>query len=228
MRLTFTGEGSRACLLELDGAMHLRDLSAILEAELGIPSSELLLSVGGRPPVAAGASTASLSSLGARDGDAVVAIDGSARAAAGNGGSGASRAAGRGGRGLRVPRAPTIDPASYGQLSFDTLPPGTTPLQLWEILRVNAGMRGEVSPALAAAAMDPTSDSFKRVYLRAVLDRTLPEAQRESRRAQMEARLAANPMDVEANRFLEEEIAQRNVEENMETAWEEMPEAFTK
>lgn len=45
---------------------------------------------------------------------------------------------------------------------------------------------------------------------------------------QLEARLAANPFDVEAQRALEELIAQKNIEDNLELAMEHMPEAFAR
>ena len=45
---------------------------------------------------------------------------------------------------------------------------------------------------------------------------------------QLEARLAADPFDVEAQRELESMIAQKNIEENFEMAMEHLPESFVK
>jgi len=209
LRLTFTA-GGRSCSLSLDPASSLEDVAAILEAELGLPSSSMVLTLGAR---SGGASPAALSTLGAADGDTIVVTQ---RVAAG------PRSRARSGSAAR------LDPATYSSLSFDSLPPGVTAQQLWEILRVNAGMRAEVSPDMAAAAQEPTSDRFKRLYLRSVLDRSLPEAQRAGRLAQAEARLRTDPFDREAQVVLAEEIERRNVEANLEAAYEHMPESFTR
>lgn len=44
----------------------------------------------------------------------------------------------------------------------------------------------------------------------------------------MESRLASNPFDVDAQRYMEDEIARANVDANYELAYEHMPEAFTR
>lgn len=45
---------------------------------------------------------------------------------------------------------------------------------------------------------------------------------------QLEARLAANPYDLEAQTELERIIADKNITENYETAMEHMPESFAR
>lgn len=52
------------------------------------------------------------------------------------------------------------------------------------------------------------------------------QQQENARLFQLQARLAANPMDLDAQRQLEEEIHKKNIKENLENAVEHMPESF--
>lgn len=81
--------------------------------------------------------------------------------------------------------------------------------------------------ALYSAAMARDGgQAFSTEILRRNLQRALPEAERRSKLATLEHRLATNPYDVEAQKLLEEEIARANIASNMELALEHMPEAF--
>jgi hypothetical protein len=90
-----------------------------------------------------------------------------------------------------------------------------TPDQLYAILRANPSMLSLVErrdPALHAAAGQGTSAGLRSLMMSRHLDEALPEATHRARLADLERRLAADPMDVEAQTLLEGEIQRKNIE----------------
>jgi len=89
-------------------------------------------------------------------------------------------------------------------------------------LQVNEGMMRAIERdvELYEAARQPTPAQLRAVMMRRQLRHALPDVERSSRLAALESRLAADPYDVEAQRELEELIAQRNIEDNREMAME--------
>ena len=75
-----------------------------------------------------------------------------------------------------------------------------------------------MNPSLAQLVLDEKVDEIQEYIER--------NAAAVARIRRLEARLAANPYDVEAQREMEEEIRQRNVAENLAHAMEHNPEAF--
>lgn len=97
-------------------------------------------------------------------------------------------------------------------------------------MQVNTGMMAQIKksdPELyTAAVVKDGGQAFSTEILKRNLQRALPEAERRTKLAQLEHRLATNPYDVEAQKLLEEEIERQNIANNMELALEHMPEAF--
>ena len=235
MKLTFNAPDGRSCTLVLDGPETLDDVHAILEVELGMPSSQQNLSVKGTHVVEGTVGD------NFKEGDVVdVRPPAPSSAAAGAGSSSAAsssshaRAGGGGGRhrgGAGAGRV-RLDPAIWSSLTWNDLPGNLDVPQLHAILGVNPTMMAEIEkrdPDLWAAASDRSGPAkLSAVLMRRNLERALPEAERGVKLRQLENRLAANPFDVEAQTLLEEIITQKNVDDNWEMAYEHMPEGFTR
>jgi hypothetical protein len=168
-------------------------------------------------------------------------ISSASGAGSGSGGSGAGSGSGSTSRQLALdsrkrrfgsfpaaPPAPTISPDIYSSLTFDTLPRGYTPEQLYAILKVNSSMLNEIKrdKDLYNAAIQTTPQALKTLLQLRYLEKLMPEVQRETALATLDARLASNPFDEEAQKLLLDEIQRKNVQENYENAFEYMPEAF--
>lgn len=237
MRVTLSSEDGRVATLDVSADQKLGDLHVLVEVELGILVDEQSLIHNGVP---LSNPEATLSSLGVREDDLVLVVrqaparrTGSAGAAPGGaaaGGAGGRRRGGLG-AGLRAPRTVQIDPALYPAMTWADLPDGVSPDTLHAILQVNSGMMSEISkrdPEMMAAATAPTPALLRTLILKRTLAHAAPEAERAARMSALEARIAANPYDVDAQRQLEEFIAEKNVEENWRMAMEHMPEAFAR
>jgi DNA damage-inducible protein 1 len=83
-------------------------------------------------------------------------------------------------------------------------------------------------PELHAAAREAGPAKLRALLMRRQLENALPEAEKVAKVAALEAKLEANPFDVDAQRELEGIIHARNIESNLELAYEHMPEAFTR
>lgn len=228
MRVTLSSEDGRVATLDLSPDQKLGDLHVLVEVELGILVDEQSLIHNGVP---LSNPEATLSLLGVREDDLVLVTrqaparrTGSAGAAPGGaaGGAGGRRRGGLG-AGLRAPRTLQIDSALYTAMTWADLPDGVSPDTLHAILQVNSGMMSEISkrdPEMMAAATAPTPALLRTLILKRTLAHAAPEAERATRMAALEARIAANPYDVDAQRQLEEFIAEKNVEENWRMAME--------
>lgn len=224
-------------------------LRSAVAAVTGVPPGSQVLTVAGMIEPLAGAAESQLSTYGLTAGDllALTQLDGAgggsttahgagARPGGGSGvGNGGVHGAGDtlnsvvGRRGLlagkrRAPRAPPQSTWStlsiHDLVDFFALPPDV----LHGIFRASARARADVAhdAELRAAIEAPTPDALRALLQQRLLLAGLPGA----RAAALEARLRANPMDVDAQRGLEEAIARANVVANRETAMEHMPEAF--
>jgi Spy/CpxP family protein refolding chaperone len=101
-------------------------------------------------------------------------------------------------------------------------PPPLSPPPCLLGAQVNEGMVRAIERdvELREAARQPTSAQLRALMMRRQLQHALPDVERSSRLRALEARIAADPYDVEAQRELEEAIAQRNIEDNRELAME--------
>lgn len=236
MRVTLSTDDGRVATLDVSADQKLGDVQVLVEVELGILVDEQSLVHNGVPLVNP---DASLSSLGIREDDLILVVRqaparrsgsaggampaGSATGSAALGGPLGGRRRGGFGAGLRAPRMVQIDPALYPAMTWADLPDGVSPDTLYAILQVNSGMMGEISkrdPEMFAAATAPTPAPLRTLILKRTLAHAAPEAERAAKTAALEARLASNPYDVEAQRELEEIIAEKNVEENWRMAME--------
>lgn len=151
MRLTFATEDGLTAEIDLAPASDASTNSAIVSASLGLDGSLVFIANGKQ---FTDITVASLTAGGVKDGDVVLVTPplpprgASSAAPARRGGRGRG---GRGGLGhlMAAARGPTIDPAIYPSLTWDDLPGGVTPEQLYAILKVrpSTGTR-RLSPLL--------------------------------------------------------------------------------
>jgi predicted aspartyl protease len=222
------------------------DLLALLSSFFASPPLTLALLRGGQPlPLSAGAVTLS---LGLAEDDMIAVRDG-ASSSSSSASTSASTSAGGGGAPLgRLPiRAlargagslpPRVDPSTYGALELEDVGAlASHPEQLRDALlhgggRLLAALRRAGDAGLAdaaeASAGVPGAAPLRLEVQRRLLQQAMPKVQRASHAAAMERRLAVDPMDVEAQRYLEEAIREKNVESNYELAHELMPESFAR
>jgi len=166
----------------------------------------------------------------------------SASAGGGGGGGGGAAAAPLGRLPIRAlarsAAAPRLDPAAYGSLRLEDLTFSLPAEQLRDILLHGGGRllaqlkrRGgdaELAAAAEGSAGVPGAAPLRDLMQRRAVEQGMPSVQRAIRAAEMERRLAADPTDAEAQRFIEEAIQRRNVEDNRELALDLMPETFAR
>lgn len=241
--------------IDLESAT-LDDLQTLVEVEFGIMIADQMLVCEGRylcggPGQSNENSNKKLKELSVLP-DALLLVarrigGGGGSAAAGTGAGGAAARAGAGavrppppggfrigGLGPALKRVKTSaaavpDPATWSSLSWDDVSLTLGGETIWKILQVNEAMTREIEhtdPELYAAAKHPTPDKMKAFVLTRALSGSIKQVNKSVQRIQAEKRLAENPFDVEAQKILEEQIAEENVARNWENAMEHMPEAF--
>jgi DNA damage-inducible protein 1 len=246
-RLSISAEDGRVQGIEIDLETEtLENLQALVEVEFGIFLADQAILCEGRHLIGGpgqGVENASkkLKDLGVLP-DALLLVarkGGAANAGAGGaarrGGVRAPPAGGFriGGLGNAAKRAKASvkapDPAVWSSLTWGDVSLDIGGETLYRILQVNEGMLSEIEhsdPQFYAAAKEPTPEKMKSLVLERVMKRGLEQANKLAQRIQAEKRLQENPYDVEAQKVLEEMIAEKNVEENWQNAMEHMPEAF--
>lgn len=119
-----------------------------------------------------------------------------------------------------------MDPQTFPFL--EELPQEATPEQIYAIAAVNPSIAQQLhqDEEVALALKAPSSEPLKLLMQKRMLERSLAEVERARKAREMEGRLITNPNDVEAQRFLEEEIQRRNVDENHLLAHQILPESF--
>jgi len=116
-------------------------------------------------------------------------------------------------------------PSEMSIPSLRYLPNFQNPDDLHAALRANPHLIQELThhnAKLAEAAKKESPSELRAVLIQQQLDKSLAEHQRN----ELHRRAMMNPFDVEAQRAIEREIEQKNVNENMEMAMEASPESF--
>jgi len=230
MKVTVATLSDTVFTLEVASDMEVENFKALCEVESGIPAAEMVLLFNGQPMVG---DKKSLADIGLGDGDMVM-LDRRRQAAprtgARTGSAGASAAGGMfdfsqiqipanllagGGSSSSGSNAPSGAPARARVGEED-------PAAIREMLRANPdqmAMLKQNNPKLSEALESGDLEAFAKVL------KEQQDARKE--REQMRIRMMnADPFDMEAQRLIQQEIEQKNIDHNMELAMEASPESF--
>ncbi|XP_045163407.1 protein DDI1 homolog 2-like isoform X2 [Mercenaria mercenaria] len=213
MHLTITTLDDHIMNVEVSEDLEIENLKAQCEFELGVPSANIVLTWEGRPLVE---EKKTLKAYGIKNGDMLL-----LQQMRGQQQQAAPQAAGSGlGAGI-----PQLD---FGNIQM----PGTSrpppkpdledPLVILELIKNNPHERAllkERNPPLSDALESGNTERFVEVYRRQ-RDQRLEKERERNRLLQMD------PFNPEAQRLIAEEIRLKNVESNMESAIEFVPESF--
>jgi len=202
----------------------------------GIPSHELRVFSAGTPLVLFPSET--VASLQLPSGAELL-----VRQSRGEGGS-TGQGAGGGGSGtikkIRLPKGLLMGGGSINSSAhippetfpfLDELPTGASPEDICAIVAVNPRIRSFLESEADGEflkALREGPHSLRLLLQKRVLDRSLGNVEKARRAKEMKERLISNPGDVEAQRYLEQEIQKANIQENYDLAVDIMPEAFTR
>ena len=223
MQVTVTTLSGDVFPLEVPDDLELENFKAFCEAESQIQASQMIIMFNGRPLLE---DKKSLKDYGIKNGDMVVMEKISRQPQAAplpNPGSGAAGASG----GLQLPDFSKIKIPSSRPGTASAAGPSTSrsreddPNWIREMLKSNPDQMAllkQNNPRLAEA-LETSPDEFAKVL------KEQQQARLERERAKLRL-LTADPMDLEAQRLIAEEIANKNIEQNMEMAMEYSPESF--
>lgn len=214
MQLTITTLDDSIITLEVNEDLEIENLKAQCEFELGIPSADIGLTWNGRPLYD---EKKTLKDYGIQNGDILLLQQMRGRQqqqsqplAAGSGTGGG---------------IPQLDFSGIQMPGTSRLPPKPDledPLVILELIKNNPHERAllkERNPPLSDALESNSKEKFVEVY-RKQRDQRLEKERERNRLFQMD------PFDPEAQRLIAEEIRLKNVESNMESAIEFVPESF--
>mmetsp|Transcript_20163 Transcript_20163/g.62480 ORF Transcript_20163/g.62480 Transcript_20163/m.62480 type:complete len:423 (-) Transcript_20163:608-1876(-) len=215
--LTITTASDDIFTLDVElGEVTVGNLKVLLEAQSGTPVGAQLL-LHNATPLADDAAT--LAGAGVGSGDLLLLMPRTAAAAGGGGGGRQAprqAPAAQGGAVQDARQALALDPATGAPRDVAAFR---------EAALREAGMMAQLRvdqpnlyQLLQSGDLAGLTEYFKKNH------RLRTEAHR--KRAELERRIAADPFDIEAQRELEDQIRQENVQENMENAMEFTPEVF--
>jgi len=217
MKVTVATLSDTVFTLEVSPDMEVENFKALCEVESGISAQEMVVLYNGQPLTDG---KKALSEVGLADGDMVM-LDRRRQQRA----APAPAAAGAGGlfdfSRIQVPSnllggAPAPAPAPRARAGEED------PATIREMLRANpdqAAMLKQNNPRLAEALEGGDLEAFAKVL------KEQQEARRERER-QRTRMMTADPFDMEAQRLIQQEIEQKNIDHNMELAMEAAPESF--
>lgn len=225
MKVTVATLSDTVFTLEVAVDMEVENFKALCEVESGVPTAEILLLYNGQPMVG---DKKSLQEVGIQDGDMVM-LDRRRPSAAPR--RAAAPAAGAGGgmfdfSQIQVPSsllpggsspvpAPSPGPSRARLAEED-------PATIREMLRANPdqmAMLKQNNPRLSEALESGDLEAFAKVL----------KEQQETRKEREKLRIRmmnADPFDLEAQKMIQQEIEQKNIDHNMELAMEASPESF--
>ena len=222
MQVTVTTLSGDVFPLEVPDDLELENFKAFCEAESQIQANQMIILFNGRPLLE---DKKSLKDYGIKNGDMVVMekISRQPQSAAPVPASGAS------GGGLQLPDFSKIRiPSSRPGTASGSAGPSTSrsareddPNWIREMLKSNPdqlSLLKQNNPRLAEA-LETSPEEFAKIL------KEQQQARLERERAKLRL-LTADPMDLEAQRLIAEEIANKNIEQNMEMAMEYSPESF--
>eukprot|EP00854_Cymbomonas_tetramitiformis_P006872 gene6872-8205_t len=196
MKLTVTTDDDKVMQLDMDTEEVVENLKAILEVETAVPLSNQRLVHNGKELVNA----SKLGASGVQDGDLIMMI---------SGGGAAAPAAN--------PTALNADGSAVDPIAFQNAIKAN-PQTMMQLQAQN--------PALAQALQGTDIEALQS-HLRKMHAAQLAHKQQQERQQREHlALLSADPMDMEAQAKIAEMIAQKNIDENYESAFEHTPEAF--
>eukprot|EP00958_Prasinococcus_capsulatus_P027331 scaffold5393_cov376-Prasinococcus_capsulatus_cf.AAC.3 len=209
MQLTVATHDDRVVSVDVDASESVENVKAILEVEVGVPLAQQRLIFNNQELQ----NSAGLSTCGVKDGDVVMLVPGGAPSASGGAEAGTRGAAASSTNPMRLASdGSAVDP----QLFIDTV-------------KANPAILGQLHsqmPDIANAVLSGSPETLQealRKHRRVHSERAVAEKKRQ---AELYARLARDPFDIEAQKEIEESIRQSNVDENMAMAMEYRPEAF--
>lgn len=223
MKVTVATLSDAVFTLEVAPDMEVENFKALCEVESGVPTSEILLLYNGQPMVG---DKMTLQQVGIQDGDMVM-LDRRRPTTAARRPAGAATGAGMG-----------MFDFSQIQVPSSLLPGGSSsgpspgpsrarlaeedPATIREMLRANPdqmAMLKQNNPRLSEALESGDLDAFAKVL----------KEQQETRKEREKLRIRmmnADPFDLEAQKMIQQEIEQKNIDHNMELAMEASPESF--
>jgi len=227
MKVTVATLSDTVFTLEVASDMEVENFKALCEVESGIPAAEMLLLFNGQPMVG---DKKSLAETGVGDGDMVM-LDRRRQAAPRTGArTGSTGGAAAGGMfdfsQIQIP-ANLLAGGSGSAPSSSAAPARARvgeedPAAIREMLRANPdqmAMLKQNNPKLSEALESGDLEAFAKVL----------KEQQEARKAREQMRIRmmnADPFDMEAQRLIQQEIEQKNIDHNMELAMEASPESF--
>ncbi|OQS05776.1 DNA damage-inducible protein 1 [Thraustotheca clavata] len=212
MRLTITYEEQFA-QVEVDAVDPIENLKAIIEAELNVPMNHQVLVLNGRQVTESG----TVGQAGIGNDDLIVVVQGPAVAAPSNPFAPAMAAPSN-------PFPPATGQARAG-MSLQDIPANCSAELLIEIMRLNPQLLRQIesgNPSMAAAIKANNVAEVRMLLMKQAME----VASRQYQQQQELKEIEANPFSEAAQAKIEEAIRLGNVQQNMEIAMEEMPEAF--
>ena len=210
MQVTVTTLTGEFFSLEVHEDLELENFKAFCEAESGVPAKEMVIMLN---EVVLKDDKKALKEYGVKDGDMVVVEQLKKQAAA---------ASSLPGSGLKLPDFSKIRmPGASGQAGPSTSKKEDDPAWISQMLKSNPNqlaMLKQNNPRLAEALENDPEE-----FAKMLKEQQKTKLERENVRLRLQT---ADPMDMEAQKLIAEEIAQKNVEQNMEMAMEYSPETF--
>ena len=208
MRVTVTTMTGRIANLDVSEDLDLKNFKGLIEGDLKIPTDRILLIFDGQE---CRQDDKTLKDYGIKDGECVFIQE------------------------LPPPPKPASGPLQlpdFGQIRVpkpggmgpgpSTRPREDDPAVIREMLKANPDQMAllkQNNPRLAEALESGSLEEFSKV----LKEQQEVKAERERQRLRM---LTADPMDMEAQRLIAQEIENKNIEQNMELAMEYNPESF--
>ena len=210
MQVTVTTLTGEFFSLEVHEDLELENFKAFCEAESGVPAKEMVIMLN---EVVLKDDKKALKEYGVKDGDMVV-MEQLKKQEAG--------ASSLPGTGLKLPDFSKIRmPGAGGQAGPSTSKKEDDPAWISQMLKSNPNqlaMLKQNNPRLAEALENDPEE-----FAKMLKEQQKAKLERENVRLRLQT---ADPMDMEAQKLIAEEIAQKNVEQNMEMAMEYSPETF--
>jgi len=227
MKVTVATLSDTVFTLEVASDMEVENFKALCEVESGIPAAEMVLLFNGQPMLG---DKKSLAEIGVGDGDMVM-LDRRRQAAPRTGARTGSTGAAAGGMldfsQIQIPANLLAGGGSGSAASSSGAPARARvgeedPAAIREMLRANPdqmSMLKQNNPKLSEALESGDLEAFAKVL----------KEQQDARKAREQMRIRmmnADPFDMEAQRLIQQEIEQKNIDHNMELAMEASPESF--